>query len=85
MGIAEFVGEENVQGVLDILGLGKVDEMSGMAGGAVAGYAAPLASGSDKPTKTNKKKKKQKQYIDLGLLAEVMELIIERGINDESK
>ena len=85
MGIAEFVGEENVQGVLDILGLGKVDEMSGMAGGAVAGYAAPLASGSDTPTKTNKKKKKQKQYIDLGLLAEVMELIIERGINDESK
>jgi|TARA_R110000822_G_scaffold51338_14_gene133598 hypothetical protein len=85
MGIAEFVGEENVQGVLDILGLGKVDEMSGMAGGAVAGYSAPLASGSDKPTKKAKKKKKQKQYIDLGLLAEVMELIIERGANDESK
>ena len=84
--IADFVGEENVDEVLKILGLSMtVDEMSAMGGGAVAGYSAPLGSGSDKPTQKSKKKKKQKQYIDLGLLAEVMELIIERGANDESK
>ncbi len=81
--IADFVGGENVQAILDILGLGSVEETSGVAGGAVAGYSAPLASGSDKATQKNKKKRKQ--YIDLGLLAEVMELIIERGTNDESK
>ncbi len=75
--IAEFVGEENIDNVINILGLGNMAEMSAMGGGAVAGYGAPLASGSGKPTK--KKNKKKKQYIDLGLLAEVMELIIERG------
>jgi len=46
----------------------------------VGGYSGPLASGSDKPAKRDTKKKKQKQYIDLGLLAEVMELITVRGI-----
>ncbi len=83
--VADFVGGENVQAVLSILGLDSVDEVSAMAGGAAAGYSAPLASGSVKPAKIKKKRKKQKQYIDLGLLAEVMELIIERGANDESK
>ena len=83
--IADFVGGENVAAVLNILGLGSVEEMSAMGGGAVAGYSAPLGSGSGKPTQKTKKKKKQRQYIDLGLLAEVMELIIERGANDESK
>ena len=83
--IADFVGEENVDVVLDVLGLSTVKEMSAMAGGGVAIGSAPLASGSDKPAKRDKKKKKQKQYIDLGLLAEVMELIIERAANDESK
>jgi len=87
--IADFVGEENVDDVLDILGLAvTVDEMSAAGSGAVGGFSAPLGSGSAKrgttaPKRT--KKKKQKQYIDLGLLAEVMELIIERGINNESK
>ena len=49
------------------------------AGGGLSGYTAPLESGSDRPAKRDTKKKKQKQYIDLGLLAEVMELIIEKG------
>ncbi len=83
--LEDFVGAGNIDSVLGILGLDTVKEMSAMGGGAVAGYSAPLASGSGKPTQKSKKKKKQKQYIDLGLLAEVMELIIERGANDESK
>ena len=83
--IADFVGEENVDEVLRILGLGNVEEMAAMAGGAVGGYAGPLGSTSDKPAKRDTKKKKQKQYIDLGLLAEVMKLIKERGIINEPK
>ncbi len=79
--LEDFVGEENVDEVLTILGLSTMDEQSGMAGGGVAIGSAPLASGSDKPAKRDTKKKKQKQYIDLGLLAEVMKLIKERGIS----
>tara|TARA_B100001094_G_scaffold306074_1_gene336489 strand:- start:4113 stop:6092 length:1980 start_codon:yes stop_codon:yes gene_type:complete len=79
--IADFVGEENVDEILRILGLSTMGEQSAMgAGGGVAIGTAPLASGSDKPAKRDKNKKKQKEYIDLGLLAEVMELIKERGI-----
>jgi cytidyltransferase-like protein len=74
--IADFVGEENVDAVLSILGLGNVDEMSAMAGGAVAGYSAPLGSGSARP----KKKKKKNEYIDISLIDEVIELIMKRGI-----
>ena len=79
--IAEFVGEENVDEVLRILGLSTMGEQTGMAGGGVAIGTAPLESGSDKPAKRDKNKKKQKEYIDLGLLAEVMKLIKERGIS----
>ena len=80
--IADFVGEENVDEVLRILGLSTMDEQSGMGtGGGVAIGTAPLASGSDKPAKRDKTNKKQKEYIDLGLLAEVMKLIKERGIS----
>ena len=86
--LEDFVGGDNVDAVLGTLGLGTVDEMSAAGAGAVGGFSAPLGSGSAKRgasmPKTSKKKK-QKQYIDLGLLAEVMELIIERGINNESK
>ena len=75
--IAEFVGEENVDAVLDILGLGNIEEMSGAGGGAIAGYAVPLGSGSDRP---KKKRSKQNEYIDLSLIDEVIELIMKRGI-----
>ena len=61
---------------MNILGLGNVDEMAAMAGGAVAGYAAPLGSGSDRP----KKKKKKNEYIDISLIDAVIELIMKRGI-----
>ena len=86
--LEDFVGGDNVDAVLGTLGLGTVDEMSAAGAGAVGGFGAPLGSGSVKrgaSTPKANKKKKQKQYIDLGLLAEVMELIIERGINNESK
>ena len=84
--LEDFVGEENVDEVLNILGLSTMGEQSAMgAGGGVAIGTAPLASGSDKPAKRDTKKKKQKQYIDLGLLAEVMKLIKERGIINEPK
>ena len=75
--IADFVGGDNVDAVLDILGLGNIEEMSGAGGGAVAGYAAPLGSGSDRP---KKKRSKQNEYIDLSLIDEVIELIMKRGI-----
>ena len=72
--IAEFVGEENVDAVLDILGLGSVEEMS-TAG--IAGAQVPLEFGSDRP---KKKRSKQNEYIDLSLIDEVIELIMKRGI-----
>ena len=73
--IADFVGAENVNTVLDILGLDTIDEMSGA--GAVGGYAAPLGYGS---VRLKNKKKKKNEYIDLSLIDEVMKLIKERGI-----
>ncbi len=78
--IADFVGEENVDAVLDILGLGTVEEMSGAAG--AGGYGAPLVFGSDDdPENTNERKNtKQTEYIDLSLIDEVIELIMKRGI-----
>ena len=72
--IAEFVGEENVDAVLNILGLGSVEEMS-TAG--IAGAPVPLEFGSDRP---KKKRSKQNEYIDLSLIDEVIELIMKRGI-----
>jgi len=67
-----------------------LEEMSaqGVAGGGAveggAGGIGPLhRSGSDKPAKRAKKKKKkakQKEYIDLSLVDEVLELLIERGV-----
>ena len=75
--IADFVGEENVDEVLRILGLSTMDEESAMATGGVAIGNAPLASGS---VRRPKKKKKTNEYIDLSLIDEVMELIMKRGI-----
>jgi len=74
--LVDFVGEENVDAVLSILDLSKIEEISGVAVGP--GIQGPPSSGSDKAAQ--KKKRKTKQYIDLSLLAEVIELIIERGI-----
>ena len=75
--LEDFVGGQNVESVLNILGLSNMDEMSSMSGGAVAGYSAPLGYGS---AKRPKKKKKTNEYMDLSLIDEVMELIMKRGI-----
>jgi len=72
--IAEFVGEENVDNVLSILGLkSKVDEMSTAVG--MVGAAAPLASGSGRP-----KKKRTRRNENIAIANEVLKLIKERGI-----
>lgn len=73
--LADFIGDDNVDAVLDILGLSAVEEMSGA--GAAGGYAAPLGYGSVRP---KKKRSKQNEYIDLSLIDEVIELIMKRGI-----
>ena len=75
--IAEFVGEENVDSVLSILGLeGKVDEMSTGATGSVAGgLGVPLRSGSGRP-----KKRRTRRNENIAIANEVMKLIKERGI-----
>ena len=73
--IADFVGEENVDAVLDILGIGAVEETSAMGGGAVGGFSGPLGSTSGK-----KRKKAQQDTIIRNIVDEVMELIIGRGI-----
>ena len=73
--LEDFVGGQNVESVLNILGLDTIGEMSGA--GAVGGYAAPLGYGSVRP---KKKRSKQNEYIDLSLIDEVIELIMKRGI-----
>ena len=73
--LTDFVDAQNVDAVLDILGLDTIGEMSGA--GAVGGYAAPLGYGSVRP---KRKKRKKNEYIDLSLIDEVMKLIKERGI-----
>ena len=80
-GIADFVGKENVSAVLDVLGLGNVEEMSAMAGGAVAGYAGPLGSTRDKRRKKAPANRLVRhENIDLNIVDEVMKLIMKRGI-----
>ncbi len=72
--LEDFVGQENVDSVLSILGLeGKVDEMSTAVG--LAGPTAPLQSGSGRP-----KKRRTRRNENIAIANEVMKLIKERGI-----
>lgn len=68
--IAEFIGEENVDNILSILGLSaSVEEMS-VGAGSVAGAVG----------NSRKKRIVTRENIDLHTLDEVMRLIMERGI-----
>jgi cytidyltransferase-like protein len=79
--LEDFVGGENVDAVLDILGLSNVEETSSMAGGAVAGASVPLGSTSGKSRKKARKNTIiRHENIDLSIVDEVMKLISERGI-----
>ena len=79
--LEDFVGEENVDAVLDIFGLGVVEETSAMGGGAVGGFSGPLGSTSGKKRKKAPKDTMIRQEnIDLSIVDEVMKLITERGI-----
>jgi hypothetical protein len=52
-----------------------------MAGGAVEGPTAPFGQSTlDRKPKKKKRKSKQREYIDLSLVDEVLELLIKRGI-----
>tara|TARA_R110002153_G_scaffold97153_4_gene231761 strand:- start:153 stop:2099 length:1947 start_codon:yes stop_codon:yes gene_type:complete len=70
--ISDFIGEENVDAVLNILGLNTVEEMASMLGGSIAGSSAPLGSGSGRPEEKTRNE-------NLIIANEVMKLIIERG------
>lgn len=79
--LEDFVGEENVDAVLDIFGLGVVEETSAMGGGAVGGFSGPLGSTSGKKRKKAPKDTMIRQEnINLSIVDEVMKLITERGI-----
>jgi cytidyltransferase-like protein len=71
--ISDFIGEENVDAVLRILGINAIEEMASMGGGSIAGSSVPLGSGSDRP-------KRKTRNENLIIANEVMKLIIERGI-----
>jgi len=68
--LAEFVGEENVDAALSILGLNaEVNETSTVSGGAVAGGVGKV-----------KRRRIKRENMDLSTVDEVMRLIMERGI-----
>ena len=70
----EFFGDGRTEDVRSILGLdASLEEMSAMAGGAVAGYGAPMAT-------RKQKKKKQDEYNELYLYKEVLRLLMKEGI-----
>jgi cytidyltransferase-like protein len=68
--LMDFAGDD-VDGVLQILGMQNLEEMTGMAGGQVAVGPGPAKK---------RKKRNQQENIDLSLVDEVTRLIMERGI-----
>ena len=88
--LADFVGEENIDNVLSILGLsGKVEEMSSASGGAVTGAAVGAKGGpwvnkkeieDDNEAEEQRSKLVTRENKDLVTVEEVMKLIMERGI-----
>tara|TARA_R100001163_G_scaffold65809_2_gene65119 strand:- start:2113 stop:3990 length:1878 start_codon:yes stop_codon:yes gene_type:complete len=74
--IGEFVGEENVDAVLDILDLSTgIEEISAMGGGAVSGPGRPAKRDNEEQEKLIKH-----ENIDLSIVDDVIRLIMEKGI-----
>ena len=90
--LEDFVGgPEAVMEFLSILGVDTganepgleppLEETSAAGGGAVEGPTAPFGQSMlDRKPKKKKRKSKQREYIDLSLVDEVLELLIKRGI-----
>jgi cytidyltransferase-like protein len=86
--LEEYIGPGNVPELLSILGLSEepLEEMSGMAGGAVGGFSAPFGRSSavkrrfKKKKRRKKRKKKRNESIDLTIVDEIFKLLIERGV-----
>jgi len=86
--LEEYIGPGNVPELLSILGLSEepLEEMSGMAGGAVGGFSAPFGRSSavkrrfKKKKRRKKRKKKKNESVDLTIVDEIFKLLIERGI-----
>ena len=77
--LEDFVGRENVESVLNILGLESVSEITTSASIA-GGFGVPLRYGSDDDPEDTNEIKKATKYMDLSLIDEVIELIMKRGI-----
>ena len=83
--LEEYIGAGNVPELLSILGAETpvpVEEMSGMAGGAVGGFSAPFGRSSvvKRGPKRKKRKKKKNESVDLTIADEIFKLLTERGI-----
>ena len=86
--LEEYIGVGNVPKLLSILGLGEepLEEMSGMAGGAVGGFSAPFGRSSvvkrrpKKKKRRKNRKKKRNESVDLTIVDEIFKLLNERGI-----
>ena len=77
--IADFVGEENVDNVLGLLGLAsEIEETSGA--GAVAGAPGPFPGKRDKDEEEREPSIIRHENIDLSIVDDVIRLIMEKGI-----
>jgi len=72
--LQDFMGD-HVDGVLQILGLQSIEEMTGMGTGGVTGY-----SGKKPGKRDDEEETLIRENIDLGMVDEVMRLIMTRGI-----
>jgi hypothetical protein len=79
--LEDFVGEDKVFDLLSILGLNTgMNELSAMAGGAVAGFAGSAIGASDEDEEDSEPSIIRQENIDLTIVDDVIRLIMERGI-----
>ena len=76
-----FVGEQNVIKILEILGLKSIEEVSGVGGGAIQGFAGVKDKEESKKLRREQNKKtKHPPYNELYLYKEVLKLLMKEGI-----